>query len=103
MEKGLFRAAIAPLGRAIELDPSSAVAYNSRGYAYLRTHQLDMAIQDFSTAISINSAYANAYWNRSVARRLCGDLLGSRKDIELATRLGYPTNIASSRRWSQHP
>jgi tetratricopeptide (TPR) repeat protein len=103
IENGLFVAALAPLGRAISLDPSSAVAYNSRGYAYLRTHQYDLAILDFSTAISINSAYANAYWNRSVARRLRGDVLGSRKDVELATRLGYPTNIVTARRQPQHP
>jgi tetratricopeptide (TPR) repeat protein len=80
------------LGREIELNPSSAVAYNSRGYAYLRTHQFELAIRDFSKAISINSEYANAYWNRSAARRLAGDVPGSRQDIQLAAKLGYPTS-----------
>jgi tetratricopeptide (TPR) repeat protein len=103
VEKGLFQAAIVSFGRAIELDPSSAVAYNSRGYAYLRTRQYELAIRDFSAAIGINANYANAYWNRSVARRLSGDVPGSRKDVGLATRLGYPTNIATLGRPPQHP
>jgi tetratricopeptide (TPR) repeat protein len=98
IEKGSYQDAVVTLGKAIELDPSSAVAYNSRGYAYLRTRQYDLAIRDFSKAISINSAYANAYWNRSAARRLCGDVPGSRKDIEFATRLGYPGNVTASSR-----
>ncbi len=96
MEKGLFQSALTNLNKAIELDPSSALAYNTRGYAYLRTRQFDLAIRDFSKAIDLNSAYANAYWNRGAARRIGGDERGGREDMAKAGQLGYRLPAAPS-------
>jgi tetratricopeptide (TPR) repeat protein len=90
MDQGKFPEAIIVLTQAVNLDLTSAVAFNSRGYAHLRTRALGPAISDFSAAIRINPYYANAYWNRGIARRLQGDESGGRQDMQKATSLGWP-------------
>jgi tetratricopeptide (TPR) repeat protein len=79
-----YQEAIAELGKAIELDPSCAEAYNARGYAYLREHNYTEAIADFTSAIRLNLKYANAYLNRGVARKLAGDAQGAKSDFQRA-------------------
>lgn len=73
--------AIESLTMAVERDPSYAVAYNSRGYAYLRTGNYRPAISDFTSEIHLDATYANTYLNRGVARRLAGDTVGAQEDI----------------------
>ena len=46
------------------MKPEYANAYNNRGNAYRETGDLDKAIQDFNTAIDLNTEYAKAYNNR---------------------------------------
>ena len=75
------------MGKAIELDPNCAEAYNSRGYAYLREHEYGRAIADFTSAIRFNVKYANAYLNRGVARKLAGDAQGAKADFQMAHTL----------------
>jgi len=45
----------------------SAIAYYHRGIAYYDLRQLDLAIQDYSRAVSLKSDYDEAYNNRAVA------------------------------------
>ena len=101
LDQGMFPLAIAKLSEAIALDPSSAVSYNSRGYAYLRSRAYVSAIGDFSKAIEIRPLYANAYWNRGVARRLQGDKQGAAEDARMAGRLGWVVNQASAKATSR--
>ena len=56
----------------------------ARGYAYLREHEYTQAIADFTSAIRLNLKYANAYLNRSVARKLAGDAEGAKGDLKMA-------------------
>jgi tetratricopeptide (TPR) repeat protein len=91
VDRGMYAAAIETLTKALDLDPKSAVAFNSRGYAELRSLDYQAAIGDFSRAIEINPAYANAFWNRGIARRLSGDRDGGRTDMRRAAQLGWPT------------
>ncbi len=71
--------------QALEIDPTHALALNARGYAQLRLRNYQGAIDDCSQAIRLNPSYANAYVNRSVARRASGDVAGAREDLHRAT------------------
>ena len=60
-------AAMADLGKAIEVSPKYAEAYIARGGAYLATSRLAEAVADFDQAIKLEPGNANAYLNRAVA------------------------------------
>ena len=73
--------------QAIQMDPTLALALNARGYARLRLRRYQDAVDDCSQAIRLNPAYANAYLNRSVAKRALGDIAGAREDQRHAAEL----------------
>ena len=47
VNRQFFQRAIEVFDRAISFDPSSALAFNSRGYAYLRIGDFNRAVEDF--------------------------------------------------------
>jgi Flp pilus assembly protein TadD len=53
----------------------------------LRLREYGRAIEDFSRAVQLDPKYANAYHNRSVAKRLQGDTAGAEADLATANRL----------------
>ncbi len=86
LAEGKFEDAILDLTQAIQLDPSSALAYNSRGYAELRTLKYQDALKDFTTAIQLNPDYANAHLNLGATLQLLGEK-GSREHLQKAAEL----------------
>jgi tetratricopeptide (TPR) repeat protein len=80
MKEGKFAEAIPLLDEALRQEPGHALALNARGFCQLRLRQIDAAIADFTAAIQINPGYANAFLNRSAARRLAGDAAGAKAD-----------------------
>jgi tetratricopeptide (TPR) repeat protein len=84
---GKLPQAVAELTEAIRLKPNLALAWNARGYAYLRMRDYSHAIADFSEAIRLNPAYANAWHNRAAARRASGDRAGADADAKKASAL----------------
>ena len=86
-EQQNFEEAEQSFTEAIQLDPTHALALNARGYARLRLRRYQDAIGDCSQAIRLNPAYANAYLNRSVAKRAMGDIAGARDDQRHAMEL----------------
>jgi len=65
-----YESAIEDYGKAIELNPNFAEAYNNRGAAYLNLKQYESAIEDYGKAIELNPNDAEAYNNRGAAYAL---------------------------------
>lgn len=89
-ERNDFWGALRSLNRALEIDPQSALAYNARGYVYLRLQSFANAVVEFSNAIRLRPDYANAYQNRAIARRRLGDKEGAAEDDRKAAELAKP-------------
>jgi len=79
--------AIADFTKAIELDPQSAAAYNSRGALKRVKGDLKGAIADIAKAIALKPDFAGAYNNRGLAKRIDGDLDGAIADFTRAIAL----------------
>jgi tetratricopeptide (TPR) repeat protein/MinD-like ATPase involved in chromosome partitioning or flagellar assembly len=66
--------AIGKFNEAIKLDPSNALAYSSRGRAYLGKERFDDALADFNEAIRLDAKIASAYVGR-------GDVYWKKRDL----------------------
>ncbi len=75
------------LSEAIELDPDFALAFKSRGAAYLRSEQVEAAIADFNTVIRMDPANARAYHLRGLAYEKTGDDEKAMNDFNKAIEL----------------
>jgi tetratricopeptide (TPR) repeat protein len=63
--QGQYEQAISHYNQAIEINPTFASAYISRGVAYAQSRgQYDQALSDFSKAIEISPQFAKAYKDR---------------------------------------
>lgn len=79
--------AIESFSRSIELEPSSAKFWNSRGTAYLLSREYDRGLKDFDKAIELDSAIPMFYINRATVRLSLKDLSGALKDLDEALKL----------------
>ncbi len=60
-----YALAILDFSKAIELEPGSAVGYNSRGAAHAAMGDETSALSDYSNAIDLDPNYIRAYENRA--------------------------------------
>lgn len=81
---GALQAALEDCNKALQSGPDAAT-YDSRGLIYLKMGQLDAAIDDYSSALHLDSKLASALYGRGLAKLKRGDKAGSDTDI-LAAR-----------------
>ena len=82
-----FKAAIDSDTKAIELNPSDAIAYHNRGVTKSHLGQYQAALVDFDRAIELNPAYALAYRSRGAIKGLLGRIDEAREDYQKAIDL----------------
>lgn len=70
--------------RAIETEPARALAFVSRGAAYLKLDNLDRARDDFDRAVAIDPQYARAYHLRGLVSERRGDSRQALADFDRA-------------------
>ena len=70
------------------MNPNYDHAFLNRGVAKGANGDPKGAINDFSTAISINPLYAKAWRNRGITKEMFGDIKGACIDWKRAANLG---------------
>jgi tetratricopeptide (TPR) repeat protein len=63
-DRGDYGNAVVDYGRAIELKPEWAEAYNNRAYTYMKVEDYPPALDDLNEAIRLRPDYINALLNR---------------------------------------
>ena len=87
LSEGKLDEAIAAFSRAVQIDPKSSQAYNSRGLAKVMKGQIDEAMPDLDKAVALDPAVAKARFNRGFAYYRKGDLDKALADYSEAIRL----------------
>ena len=73
--------------RAIDANPTHALALVSRGAAYLKMDNLDRARDDFDQAVTIDPNYARAYHMRGLVNERRGDHRRALADFDRAIEI----------------
>ena len=67
MRRGDITAALDDFNRAIEMEPTNAMAYSNRAAAYSKLQDMEKALANYDLAIQNDPNYANSYSNRAYA------------------------------------
>ena len=86
-EQGEWKEAIVAFDKALQLNPSLAIAFYNRGVAKGSLGQHEAAILDYNEAICLDPDYAPAYNNRGIAKNKMGQHEAAIADFEKALRL----------------
>ena len=84
--------------KAIELDPTYAVAYNNRGYAKHKLGQHAAALTDLDRAIELDPTLATAYDSRGEVKHKLGQHAAALTDLDRAIELNPTYAIAYNNR-----
>ncbi len=79
--------AVADYGKAIELDPQYAKAYNNRGNAYATLGEEESALEDYSKALELDRNLHLVYFNRGLLHYRVGDHEQAIADLEMYLQL----------------
>ena len=94
--RGDLDAAVVEYGKAIELNPSLADAYLSRGRVYSNKGWYDMAITDFTKAAELDPKDASTFVNRGQAWEKKGDTAKAKEDYSKALELNADNVMAKT-------
>ena len=90
---------------SLRLKAGDPYTLDSRGLCYLKLGELDLAIDDFTAALTANPKIANAFYGRGLAKRKKGDESGADSDFVAAKAVfsGIARILALRRRltWRQ--
>ncbi|MEO1131076.1 MAG: tetratricopeptide repeat protein [Cyanobacteria bacterium J06639_1] len=78
--------AIANCTQAIAANRGDDQIFYLRGVSHHRLGDLEEAIEDYSSALELNSKYAKAYFNRGIANGRVGDKRGAVQDLRAAAK-----------------
>jgi len=93
LQKKEFDQAILLLNHSLEINPTYAAAYETRGMIYSRREQYDQAIVDFNKALEIDPKNMEAYISRGKAYYFKREYDKAQGDIKKAQDLGYKIPI----------
>ena len=93
-----YHGAIADYNQAIELNPTDALAYSSRGAAHYRIKQKSQSIEDYTRAIALDPNLAIAYYRRGFMHYVTKDYLSAIADYNRAIELNPTDALAYSNR-----
>ncbi len=82
-----LEASVKAFSGALRHDAKFALAYASRGAAYLKSDRIKRAISDFNRAVRLDPGYARAYHLRGLAYEETGDLAAAYRDFDRAIEL----------------
>ena len=97
-ERADLKAAMDAYTKAIELNPTDAIAYNNRGYVKKNLGRPEEAIQDYDRAIELNPTLASAYSNRGYAKNDLGQHEAALADLNQAIKLNPTLAVAYNNR-----
>ena len=84
-----FPAALADYTQALAIQPDSAT-YATRGWVFLASDAMPLALQDFEEALRLNTANAEAYAGRGLIRVRLGQIALALNDADAALHHGRP-------------
>jgi tetratricopeptide (TPR) repeat protein len=85
--QGKQKESIEILTKAIEAGADKAMAYLSRGVAYLQLKETDKAIEDFGAAAEADKSNARPYYYRGTAYMIKEDYKKAIEDLSISLRL----------------
>ena len=85
--RSLYDAATADCDSAIKLDAENPYGYHTRGVAKAALDDYAGAIDDFNRTVDLKPDFAEAYYNRAVAKVLLGEKREAKADFKKAKKL----------------
>lgn len=86
-EMGRTKEAISECGKFIDMRPDYAGGYYRRGFMKDNIHDVDGAMEDYSTSIMLDSTYAYAYLGRADMYMMKGDKAAAETDYRMVIKL----------------
>ncbi len=85
--RGDYKDSIKLFSQALKKNRKFALAYSSRGAAYLKLNKINRALDDLTRAIKLDSAYARAFHLRGLAYEQSGEIARAYRDYDRAIEI----------------
>lgn len=82
-----YRDSIKVFSQALKHDRKFALAYSSRGAAFLKINRINRALDDLTRAIKLDPNYARAHYLRGLAYEEAGEVARAYRDFDRAIEI----------------